>query len=200
MCRPLLHKTVLKLKAGKKSGLYTKDIYGTRAFSRRDEFVRTSLLNREIILRVAMWCAKADYNHLKSKGMLQWPCYKEQEAAISRMLQIIQRSLDSFKSRRLKIGLFYLSPPPPNRHGHIMLHRPLYRIRMPLEEALERRRLQKKKKKILASYNITAQRRGRADASASTTETILQKVFTKSSSFNIYSLRYCSNLIPKKRV
>lgn len=150
VCRPLLHRTLLKLK-GKKSGLYTKDIYGTRALCKRDEILTPSLLQREMVLRVDMYSVKAEYDHLVSIGMLQWPSYKEEEADINRMLQTIYRTLDSFKSRRLKIGLFYLIPPPPNRSGHILLHSPLYR--MTLKEALlERPRLKKKKGSILPSY------------------------------------------------
>jgi hypothetical protein len=188
VCRPLLHKTLLKLK-GKKSGLYTKDIYGTRALCKRDEILTPSSLHREMVLRVAMNSVKAEYNRLMSIGMLQWPSYKEEEAAINRMLQTIYRALDSFRSRRIKIGLFYLSPPPPNRCGHIMLQSPLYR--MTLKEALERRRLQKKKRKeekkkkesILSSYSITAYHIANAFSNvvSVTSDTILQKVYANKS-------------------
>ncbi|KAF8695379.1 hypothetical protein HU200_037612 [Digitaria exilis] len=97
-----------------------------------------------------MYSVKAEYDHLKSIGMLQWQSYKEEEAAINRLLQIIYRRLDPYKQRRLKTGLFYLCPPS-NNSGHILLCSPL--DSMPLKEALKRRRLRiKRERKILTAY------------------------------------------------
>lgn len=164
----------------KRSLLYTKDIYGTHPFWDRYELLKTSLLWKEILLRVAMYSVKAEYDHLKSIGMLQWQSYKLEEAAINHLLQIIYRRLDAYKHRRLKTRLFYLCPPP-NNSGHILLRSPL--DYMSVKEALERRRLRiKRERKILTAY------KEKANVSSTTQDVsvplplmiTLQKVCTKS--------------------
>jgi len=186
VCRPLFHRTLVKLGGkflskklrAKRSFLYIKDIYGTRAFWNPDELIKTSLFMKEILLRIAMYSIKAEYNHLKSIGMLQWPSYKEEEAAINRLLQIIYRQLDVHKHRRLRTRLFYLCPPP-NKSGHILLRSPLYR--MPLKEALKRRRLDiKRERKILTRYNKKGNASSTSVHVSVLLKTTLRKVCAKS--------------------
>jgi hypothetical protein len=143
---------VFKLR-GKKSGIYIKDKLGTRKYDHQDELLKMTSLGREIMLRITMRMLKDKYDDLKSKGMLRWVAYKEERANINGLIDSINRSLAIYKHRRLQVGLFYLVPCANVYNIEIKSHI----LRMPLKEALKRRRLDmKKRRKILANSNYNA--------------------------------------------
>lgn len=152
-CRGELRKTLLMLR-GKKSGLYVKDIYGTRKFGRHGAMFKMSPLYRELILRVEMSSFGDEYDQLVSIGMLGWPAYKEERLNINSLTQAIYRRIGACKERRLEAGLFYFRPAR-NYEGPLTVHSPVFS--MPLKQALRRRKVEmKKRRKILLSYNSKA--------------------------------------------
>ncbi|TVU16628.1 hypothetical protein EJB05_40201 [Eragrostis curvula] len=159
-----LRKTVLMLR-GKKSGLYVKDIYGTRIFGQKRGalFIKMTPLYRELILRAELSAIKDKYNHLASMGMLGWPTYNEERTYLNCLLQLIYRRIDAYKERRLEAGLFYIRPARNNK-GPFKVHSPLFGT--PVKQALKRRRRQMKRGDILGSYNNGCARAIKASPSA----------------------------------
>jgi hypothetical protein len=90
-----------------------------------------------------------EFDDLKSKGVLRWAVFRKERASINRLIASVRRSMDLYKSRRLELGLFYLTPRADvydvDVHSHL--------LRMPLKEALRRRSQDvKRRREILASY------------------------------------------------
>ncbi|TVU16629.1 hypothetical protein EJB05_40202 [Eragrostis curvula] len=179
---PGLQKIVLKLK-GKKSGLYVKNMYGTRAFGQPETILKTSSLAREMLLRTGMKMAKRDYCYLKSIGMLRWPAFKEQRDSINHLIQIIRHALDAYKKRRVERGLFYLRSCPNNPYGFSLY---THLLHMPLKEALKRRRLEmKKRRQFVASYNKNACEASASKLTAAYARDTAKKVFGKMCTTNL---------------
>lgn len=112
-------------------------------------------------------------------GMFRWPAYKEQRASINRLIHIIRRSVHVYRQRRLEAGFFYLrkclhSPYGFRLHSHL--------LRMPLKEALKRRRQEMKKRRDIRQEIM--EKRGQIVASRAhlltqeTITTMLTKVCT----------------------
>lgn len=143
-CRKGLQKTILKIK-GKKAGLYVKSMFGTHALGQRTKILKTSALSRELYLLKGLRIVTKAYQHFVSIGMLQWPSYKKEVASMDRVLQLIHRSIQVYRKRRLEAGLFSLKACSSSDGGVCLkVHSPL--LLMPLQEALKILRQKKKKR------------------------------------------------------
>jgi hypothetical protein len=116
--------------------------------------IKSTPLYRETCQRIFLRVALDDYNGLVRRGMLTWEAYKERRLAIDRSIEIIRDSIRRYKERRLQAGLFYLVP---CRDGLGMNTRS-HLFRMPLGEALKKRRQEIRKwKQLRDSYNNSKQ-------------------------------------------
>jgi hypothetical protein len=144
ICRRPLQKFVLKLRGGKKSGLYVKDMYSTRKY-RQNEIVRRSPLSREIVQPKMGWESwKTNSMSSNLRGATVGGVFRKERTNVNRL--IASRSL---AMRRLELWLFFLTPRADvydvKVHSHLLC--------MLLKEALRRRSLViKKRREILASY------------------------------------------------
>ncbi|KAF8710093.1 hypothetical protein HU200_029822 [Digitaria exilis] len=101
------------------------------------------------MLQIQMRVVADQIHCLKSKGMLRWAVFKEEKANINRLIEAVNRTVLEYKDRRLEVGLFYLKPRQDVYDAEVRSHL----FRMPLKEALKRRKLEmKKRKEVLASY------------------------------------------------
>lgn len=124
-------------------------MHGTSLFVKPWTVVKPSSLFHEMNLRIGLDKYKKEYCRLKSMGMLRWPAYKEEQGHLHRLLQIIYRSIHVYRQRRLEAG-FFTFVRRPDFPGGFNVHSPLYR--MPLKEALKKRRqMMKNRKRVLLS-------------------------------------------------
>ncbi|KAG0547152.1 hypothetical protein BDA96_01G054800 [Sorghum bicolor] len=115
--------------------------------------MKESPLAREISLRQDVRMLKDHIDKLIPMGMLRWVAFKEEQVNINRLLMSIKRSITIYKHRRLQVGLFYLVP----SKYYIETEIRSYLFRMPVKEALKRRRLDmKKRREILANSTYNA--------------------------------------------
>uniref|UniRef100_A0A453DQ40 Uncharacterized protein n=1 Tax=Aegilops tauschii subsp. strangulata TaxID=200361 RepID=A0A453DQ40_AEGTS len=140
-----------KFKMRRKSfRLCRSDENGTTSFGDRHRMLRTTSLYREQYNRILFRSALGDYNELVRDGMLMWEAYEEHRLAIDSSMETIRQSIRRYKERRLQAGLFYLVHDIGGTGITVRTH--LYR--MPLREALRKRRQEiKRRKPVLDASN-----------------------------------------------
>ncbi|KAM3369245.1 hypothetical protein ACQJBY_017255 [Aegilops geniculata] len=129
--------------------LRRRNEYGTFTWS-EGRMTKTTSLYREMSARVRLRLALDQYSDLKSRGMLRWEAYKKNRVSINTALQTIGEAIMRLRKRRVEAGLFYLVPLADRAAIQVRTHL----FRMPLKEALRKRRLElKKRKQLLDAYN-----------------------------------------------
>lgn len=94
----------------KKYRLCARDEQGTWACSEHRTMVKTTSLGREAILQVQKIIMVDYYCKLQKLGLVRWIAFGKQLHVINHLIDVINNKLRRYKDRRLKCGLFYISP------------------------------------------------------------------------------------------
>uniref|UniRef100_A0A0E0CSK5 Uncharacterized protein n=1 Tax=Oryza meridionalis TaxID=40149 RepID=A0A0E0CSK5_9ORYZ len=125
----------------KKYRLCARDEQGAWACSEHRTMVKTTSLGREAILQVQKIIMVDYYCKLQKLGLVRWIAFGKQLHVINHLIDVINK-LRRYKDRRLKCGLFYVSPH--TKICDVVVHSRLYD--MPLKEALTGSRFELKKR------------------------------------------------------